>query len=176
MSDYKQLKIEFNKPSFKDEISETLGNRCANCDSELDIEYHHIIPLALGGTNRITNIVPLCYVCHQIAHGSRNIRRICRAENTGRPRAPLPDNYEDILWQYFHGEIGRVECESLFNMGKASKLTDRLFFKEFVEANNIKSFVNKVDMYKRFPERKRIGSILAKVVYTNGKEDTRYVS
>ena len=82
MGDYKQLRLEFARDSFHEELEEKLGKVCCNCGSELDIEYHHVIPLALGGTNNITNIVPLCYVCHQIAHGSKNIRRLKRSEDT----------------------------------------------------------------------------------------------
>lgn len=86
MGDYKQLRLEFARDSFHEELEEKLGKVCCNCGSELDIEYHHVIPLALGGTNNITNIVPLCYVCHQIVHGSKNIRRLKRSEDTGRKR------------------------------------------------------------------------------------------
>ena len=61
---YTQNKLQFNRPSFKDELKDKLGTVCCNCGSNLDVEYHHVVPLALGGTNNIGNIVPLCHVCH----------------------------------------------------------------------------------------------------------------
>lgn len=69
--EYKQLRLEFNRVLFKRDLEEKLGKTCCNCGSNLDVEYHHIVPLALGGTNKITNIVPLCGICHSIVHGKR---------------------------------------------------------------------------------------------------------
>ena len=49
---------------------ETVGKKCANCESLNGLEYHHIIPLALGGTNNLTNFVCLCSKCHGLIHGA----------------------------------------------------------------------------------------------------------
>ncbi len=43
--------------------------KCVNCGSNLEIQLHHIIPLSLGGTNNISNIVALCGKCHGKIHG-----------------------------------------------------------------------------------------------------------
>lgn len=40
---YTQNKLQFNRPSFKDELKDKLGTVCCNCGSNLDVEYHHII-------------------------------------------------------------------------------------------------------------------------------------
>lgn len=66
-----ELKIEFNKRIFKEELIQKLGKTCANCGSTDKIEYHHIVPLVLGGTNNLSNIVPLCKVCHLKAHDKK---------------------------------------------------------------------------------------------------------
>ena len=50
-----------NNEKFRDEVKHWYGDICANCGSSESIEYHHIVPLALGGTNRITNFAPLCH-------------------------------------------------------------------------------------------------------------------
>lgn len=44
---YTQNKLQFNRPSFKDELKDKLGTVCCNCGSNLDVEYHHVVPLAL---------------------------------------------------------------------------------------------------------------------------------
>lgn len=175
LSDYRQLKKEYNRKSFKKILKEELGHKCANCSSETDIEYHHIVPLALGGTNRITNIVPLCSECHEIAHGSVKIRQICKPIVTGRKRLPLPENYKDILWKYFYGEIGKSECETLLSVNGASKLNDRPFFREFIQENNIASYENKIDTYKRFPASRKSGKLLSKVTFIDGTEKVKYI-
>ena len=45
-----------------------IGATCINCGSSDDIVYHHVVPLAFGGRDVITNIVPLCDNCHKMVH------------------------------------------------------------------------------------------------------------
>lgn len=176
--DYTKLRKEYNKESFKQMLIEKLGNKCVNCDSDIDVEYHHIVPLALHGTNKLSNIVPLCYKCHQLAHGSINIREIFRAENTGRPKKQLPQNYKDILWDYIYGRIGRKECENLLNLGKSTKIQDTWFYKEFLIENKIKVHKNKIDLILAKSHSKTIpkGRIVAEVEFENGEKIIQYAS
>ena len=168
-SAYEQMKLEFNRPSNREEMEEELGCVCANCGSDLDIEYHHIVPLKLGGSNRLTNIVPLCYVCHKIAHGARNIRRVCRSENGGRPRMKLPENYRGVLEDYLCGRIDRDTCYDKIGLLGANKLTDKPFFKEYLKENQIVK-------YKNFLGRKKddIHSIASYIIYEDGKIERYY--
>jgi hypothetical protein len=46
-----------------------MAQSCCNCDSTDDLHVHHIVPLALGGTNKITNLAVVCGSCHARAHG-----------------------------------------------------------------------------------------------------------
>lgn len=39
--------------------------RCANCDGTDRLEWHHMIPAALGGTAEPENMVCLCKECHE---------------------------------------------------------------------------------------------------------------
>lgn len=39
--------------------------RCANCGSTERLEWHHMIPVALGGTAEPENMICLCHECHQ---------------------------------------------------------------------------------------------------------------
>lgn len=173
---YKDLRTEYNTPSFKQELFNIHGTRCINCGSDLDVELHHIVPLGLGGTNRITNIVPLCHLCHQKAHGSVNIRKICRAENTGRPKKKPVNGYKDILYDYLHGEFGRKECEQKLQLGRATKLTDRWFFREYLAENNIVKYKNKIDLFNCSNRSKadRTNQVIAVIEYGNGNVYKRY--
>lgn len=49
--------------------TEQLPKHCCNCDSTDDLHIHHIVPLALGGTNRISNLAVICSTCHRKSHG-----------------------------------------------------------------------------------------------------------
>lgn len=174
MSSPSELRKEYNRQSFKKLLRKVLGCNCVNCGSDIGIEYHHIVPLALGGTNRLTNIVPLCNICHEKAHGSRNIRQIKGSVNGERKRVPLPDNYEEILWKYMYGEIGKSECEQLLNVKGTSKLNDRPFMKEFIAKYNIVSYINKIDTYRHYSKSNHKGKLLSRVVFADGNEITKY--
>lgn len=80
---------------------------CANCGASADIEYHHIVPLANGGTNALSNIVPLCASCHQKAHGSLWHRT--PGVHYGRKKKDPPEGYEEVLADYFASKIGKRE-------------------------------------------------------------------
>ncbi len=44
------------------------SNVCATCGSKSEVELHHIIPLAAGGTNDYYNLISLCHNCHMNLH------------------------------------------------------------------------------------------------------------
>ena len=45
--------------------------RCVGCGQRRPLDIHHILPLAQGGSNRLTNMVSLCRECHQQVHGRK---------------------------------------------------------------------------------------------------------
>ena len=47
------------------------GVICCNCQSEKDIQYHHIVPISSGGFDVISNIAPLCSKCHALIHSKK---------------------------------------------------------------------------------------------------------
>jgi 5-methylcytosine-specific restriction endonuclease McrA len=51
-------------PAMKRRIKRRDGWRCTECGSTVDLEVHHRIPLADGGTDRRSNLVTLCATCH----------------------------------------------------------------------------------------------------------------
>lgn len=172
----RQMRLESNRPSFRKNLVEKLGNKCANCGSEIDVEYHHIVPLAIGGTNRETNFAPLCYNCHRLLHGVKNIKSVNRTAKTGRKRK-VPDGYEEILEKYLYGFIGKKECENLLGINGSAKLTDKAFFKEYLKEHGIVEYKNRVDMINCKTQRNKdhTGEILAQIKYSDGMIRTRYV-
>jgi hypothetical protein len=40
------------------------GGRCVECGSEFDIQYDHVIPVAMGGANTVENLQILCAPCN----------------------------------------------------------------------------------------------------------------
>lgn len=174
MSDPKRLRLEYNRESFRKTLKEKLPNSCVNCGSTKDISYHHIVPLSLGGTNNITNIVPLCDRCHKLAHGSVNIRETFKPRVTGRKRLEPPKSYKEVLRRYVNGEIGRRECENALGLSKATKIQDVWYYKEFLNQNNILRHKNKVDLLLNKNECIPKGREIARIEFSNGKIEKIY--
>lgn len=51
-----------------EEEKNAVGRICVNCGATEEIEYHHIVPLSLGGNDVLSNICPLCATCHGKVH------------------------------------------------------------------------------------------------------------
>ena len=78
---------------------------CAACGQEHDLQYHHLVPLSMGGENKPSNIVVLCAPCHQIWHRQNGADHhnylvkegIAKAQangvHVGKPQAP----YEKVM-------------------------------------------------------------------------------
>jgi len=60
--------LNWNKLRFA--IFKKYNYRCARCGkySQGNLHLHHIIPLSCGGSNSISNLVPLCPECHYEIH------------------------------------------------------------------------------------------------------------
>lgn len=55
--------------------------RCTVCGTSHDLEVHHIVPRAEGGTNDPANLVTLCMACHSDTH-DRPLQSPKRMPNT----------------------------------------------------------------------------------------------
>jgi hypothetical protein len=77
-------------------ILEAQNQRCFACDSVLnEVEFDHVVPLGLAGSNSPDNWAALCGPCHRRKTAS-DLRKIAKAKRqrryheTGRSRAPSP--------------------------------------------------------------------------------------
>lgn len=91
MSNYEAYKSEFKSAEFRKILQYAIREECVNCGSTTDIEYHHIVPLIRGGTNKITNIVPLCVECHGAVHNNNNYKKLIQE---GREIAKAQGKYK----------------------------------------------------------------------------------
>lgn len=63
--------------------------KCAGCQTPLDnqdVEFDHIIPLELGGSNKLENVQALCVPCHR-DKTREDMRRIRKASRIRRREA-----------------------------------------------------------------------------------------
>ena len=174
--EYRQLKIEYNRPSFKALLEREKGKVCICCGSTLGIEYHHILPLCLGGDNRLSNIYPVCNSCHKIIHGGR-VNKLWRDDNKGgRKKKRPPKGYKIVLDRYFNCEIGRRECQEILEVAGANKLTDKWWFKDYIKECSIKRFRNNIDLLMCRKNRQKIRphQELGYVEYERGSREYFY--
>lgn len=150
-----ELRKEFTKPTFRKNMKNVLGSICVNCGSAEGIEYHHIVPLANGGTNKLSNIVPLCGKCHDKAHDKKIF---FRSEKSGRPPIIEFENAEQTLKRYFNEEIGTEETKRLLGISPKNKSTWYKLLKEYKEKYNIDKFYNHVDILKS--QEKRLKNVV----------------
>lgn len=157
------------KPTYIQKIKSSAGEICANCGSTEDIEYHHIVPLSLGGQERETNIVALCYKCHKAAHYGRHILHYTNHDSSGRK----PNVSDEEAFKAFdllaNGMIGRKKCKELMHLSEGSHISDNKQFKKYLEARGIKTIKNNVDILGKTGGLKD-GVNVGFVKYTDGTD------
>lgn len=167
---YEELKREFDNPSFRKRMKEECGSICCNCSSQNNIEYHHIVPLSLGGTNSLSNIVPLCHKCHKVAHNGRHITEYADTSKSGRKPMATIENNSYIFDMFIGGEIGNKKCNELLGYSKRTTIKDRPEFKRYLKSKGIKTVRNIVDV--AFTTRKdpvKEGDIVGMIEYNDGR-------
>lgn len=171
------LRKEFQSYTFRSNLKMIKGNTCVNCGKDDIVEYHHIVPLILGGTNNLDNIVPLCCECHDKAHTKYDdlkelgIRRSKLAGvEFGRKRTVVLNSETiNILHKYFNLEIGTAEAKSLLGIPVKNKSTWDRIRKEYKSIFDIPdNFRNNIDI-KNSQSKKQF--IDKKITYTDEVEN-----
>ena len=116
MKSVEELRKEYLVLRNNGEMAMMLGSTCSNCGSTDDVEYHHVVPLHLGGTNRWTNIVPLCNRCHKAAHRGRHISAYVNHTGSGRPSNVSDKVAFKALDMWADGQIGSRKLRELMRL------------------------------------------------------------
>lgn len=145
------LKRKSFKSKYK-EFDKLLPSSCQNCGSKDDLVIHHIVPLAKGGTNSITNMARLCGSCHALVHG-QNVD-IAKLTREGKERAKKNNpNYKEgrpkrkLTPKYIHA-ISLLENHSYNEVAKMtgiSKSTLQRIKKQY-NAENVSVWYNALEI------------------------------
>lgn len=167
MTEYERLRKEFSSAKFHKQLPEKCGTVCVNCADTENIEYHHIVPLEVGGTNRFTNIAPVCLTCHMKIHMGNFVAadRIARIQKKSGRKRRCPDNYKDILHDYLHCKISKTECIEQMGINCNTKLSDYIWFREYLEECNIFKYRNNTEIIRKknggtIPDGRQLGYIV----------------
>lgn len=167
-----------NRKFMTEELKKSLGTTCVCCGSEEGIEYHHIVPLALGGTNTPTNIVPLCHSCHMAAHYGRNLSEYKRLNgcNSGRHFKRSDEDAFEAFDLLAEGKIGTAKCHEMLGAAKSVKIKDMPQYRKWREARGIRDTRSNYDVVAVISPKKLIaGAKVGYIVYEDGcKEDIVY--
>lgn len=168
--EYNRLREEFNSTRFKKLLNQTYEKKCVNCLSEIDIEFHHIVPLSEGGTNNLTNIVPLCLPCHHAYHDGRHRNRYV-GRITGKTGRNTKTPYEKAAYyfaSFLNGEIGASECMEKLGYKSGTHMADLSMFKKYLKEKKIEEFKNNIDMLM-FRGKIKVGDKVGYIKYANGE-------
>ena len=145
----RHTRYEYDYILIKDTVLAAYDYRCANCRDTDSLEIHHVVPLSLGGTNEITNLVPLCHRCHKTAHCGRHISHYTNKKNVGSKPNLSDEEAKKVLDSYFLGEIGTSEVKRMFGWSEKNRITDSPQFKKYIKDNDIKHYRNNVDVIEK---------------------------
>lgn len=157
---------------FRNELRFQCGIYCANCGSSENIEYHHIVPLLLGGNDIASNIVPLCHACHKAAHTGRNITNYLK--ETGRTSGGRPPKIPDeeafkVYDLWLDGQFGNKKCRELLHLKEGTYPNQTQQFKRFIAARGIKSVRNNYDLNVTLRAKRVVdGAIIGQIYYLDG--------
>lgn len=168
---YEKLKQETRRATFRERLKRELGNVCINCGSTEDIEYHHVVPLKLNGTNNLTNIVPLCYACHKAVHNGRHISEYNVGKKGGRKTKTNDETAYMAFEKYISGEIGNRKCKEMLGYKFNGTINSTRQYHDFLNSKGIKKVKNNIDILGTNSPGKLVhGAVVGKIIYLDGSE------
>ena len=157
------------------EEKQNIGTVCYNCGATEDIEYHHIVPLLLGGNDVKSNIVPLCYKCHKAAHMGQHINHYRNNSRGGRHSKSSIEKNAHVFDQYINGEIGCRKAQQLLGYSNRTTIVGLPVFKRYIQSIGIKSVRNIVDVTAtNSVDGLSDGSYVGEIIYLDGRKENIY--
>lgn len=102
-------KYPSNWGSIRQKILRRDGRRCYFCESRINLNIHHLRPLAKGGNHESYNLLTLCAECHRADH------RVIRSE--GLSTVPGPDHEKVRGYLTDYADVERY-CDRLEDRGR----------------------------------------------------------
>ena len=165
-----RLRNESTTKGFRNAVIKIYGDACISCGSKENIEFHHVLPLILGGGNVPSNVVPLCHACHKAVHTGQHMSHYTNPKGTGGRKSFIDNDPEICKYfdMYISGEIGRMKLAELTGYTHRSMTKGLPAFRKYLASKGIADMKNTVDVAGATSglfEGKRVGF----VKYTDGR-------
>lgn len=172
--EHKILRREYERKILPKLRKERNSMNCVNCGTDKEIEFHHIVPLAYGGTNRLSNIVALCRQCHWSIHSNKHrdeVRSKALLGTSGRHRYQYDSDQIAYMIKYLQCQIGTKELIEKANLTN-HRIAENRKIKELKKQMGIVAFRNNIDILSKrghFCENQQIGDVVGYARFTDGR-------
>jgi len=161
---------------FRQECIKRYGTVCINCGSSDRIEWHHVVPLEIGGNDDPSNCVPLCYSCHKAVtnHQLVIVARMNEWKHgalTGR-KALCEDGWDDILMDYIECRVSASETAE--RLGGRKSFRSLKMFGDFKKRHGIIRHRNNIDTILKFHSEIPWGACVGSAEYADGTKKRFY--
>jgi len=168
--------------------------RCVSCNAT-PTEWHHVVPIEVGGKDAVSNIVPVCPVCHKLIHYGESLRlqRLAKAresiKSNGRHRS-VPENYKELLNDYVYCRIGKKELSERWGVTVTSRtepgkqipvdmvrLTGKSWYRDYLKELGIEKVENHVDYLNNLRSARTVirdGEYVGTIFYRDGRVEEIY--
>ena len=151
--------------------------KCANCGTSSNVELHHIVPLAFGGNDIISNMIPLCHACHNATHHAKSISKYTRkASNAGRPPKCDDEAAFSAMDMWANGDIGERRCQELMRLSGKTKVKQTSQYIKWKRSRGIENVKNYFDVTATLSPRKLVKekAVVGYIQYLDGRTEAIY--
>ena len=113
--------MEYYRRKLTDNDKKQIGLKCGCCESVENLEYHHIVPIALGGSNLLTNYVCLCNNCHKTMHTGISGLNYGKLGMIRKKEQEPPFDiklFAELLVKYNHRQITKVKMAECLKISR----------------------------------------------------------
>lgn len=116
-----------------------IGIQCCNYGSKEELEYHHVVPISLGGNDINSNMACLCYPCHQKIHYDESKHELhstvikmgleaakAKGKKLGRPATGVP---KEFVKEYNKLQSGQYGSITIVQFAKLRDIAVSTFYK-----------------------------------------------
>lgn len=159
--------------AFRRELEERYdgAKECVCCGEPIDEPiWHHILPVAQGGQDIPSNLVPVCECCHKAIHSMKPSWRYKTRSGGGRP-IEKPDRCYDIFEDYVRCRIAK--SEAAYRLKKGIHFMELKIFQNYKKENGIVSYKNNLDIRiaKNGHNELSYGVPVGSIQYADGTEE-----